>query len=820
MKIRKKNIVEEINKVERFNPALDKGLTFEQVALRKSQGFINKTKKAVTKSYWEIIISNVFSLFNILLYIIAAFMFAAQLYTKMIFVIVLTLNIVIGLVQDIRARGIVDKLSLVSNPKATVIRESNKSIVPVNELVLDDLIELKAGDQIPADSIILEGSLSVNESFITGESEAIKKEAGDEVFAGSYVISGRVLACVDKVGNANYVSQIQNKARHFSRPKSEILYSFKNLFRIITLIVLAFAAAEIISYLTLQMNFVELVDTVSGSLVPMIPMGMYLLTSITLTVGVIVLARKRVVVHELYCIEMLARVNVLCLDKTGTLTDGTMEVSEYKTFNFKEDELSKYISSLLQATKDENITAKALLKKFGNKSYFEPDTIIPFSSENKYSAVTFKCDGTFAMGAFGFLKIKNHDEIKTQVEEYEKQGLRVIIFAKSNKKITNNKLPNDLEAVGLICLHEHIRDDAVDTINWFKENGVAIRIISGDSATSVAVIAKKVGVEGADKAISLDGMSLEKVAGIATEYTVFGRVSPEQKQVIVQSLQRAGKTVAMTGDGVNDILALKTADCSIAMASGADVAKTISHLVTLDNNFSCLPSVVEEGRRVINNLQRTCSLYLVKTIFAILVSLGFLIAFWIDPTSKYPFVTSHLYVWEWLTIGLASVCLALQPSKERLQGSFISNLFINAFPAGLMQSIIVAVMFMCSYINPTLFNHDSVLAMSVLLLTTMSYIALFKISMPMNKFRLIVFLTMVFLGLFIIGVDLTLCLTNIITSNDGSSFIFAIPYKELNWQTAVLGISIILVATPIYFLLAKYLKKIAIKISKKGEILE
>lgn len=822
MKFRKdKNIVELIEHTERFDASIGEGLTSEQVELRKSQGLTNKTKKTVTKSYGEIIINNVFSLFNILLYVIAIFMFIAQLYTKMIFVLVLLANIVIGLVQDIRARGIVDKLALVTNPTVVTVRNSKEETLNINELVLDDVIRLKAGDQVPADSKILEGCVHVNESFITGESEPIKKGEGETLFGGSYITSGSIYCVVDKVGNANYSSIIQNKARHFSRPKSEIVTSFNALFKIIGGVVILFAIAEIISYTALKMDFVDLVDSVSGSLVPMIPMGMYLLTSIALTVGVIVLARKKVIVHELYCIEVLARVNVLCLDKTGTLTDGTMEVRELHSIGFTDEELAQNVANLLASTKDENITANALRKKFGDKLNKGVSEVLPFTSEHKYSAITYDDGSTFAMGAFGFLKVSNHNDIKDRVEQYEKEGLRVIIFAKSNKKIKDERVPLDMKAVGIICFQEHIREDAIPTINWFKENDVAIKIISGDSASSVSIIAKKSGIAGAEKAISLDGMSIEKVKEIAPQYNVFGRVSPEQKQAIIQALQKQGDTVAMTGDGVNDILALKTADCSIAMASGADAAKTIAHLVSLDNNFCSLPNVVEEGRRVINNLQRTCSLYLVKTIFAMLVSLWFLISFWINPVNKYPFATSHLYVWEWVTIGLASVCLALQPSKERLQGSFVSNLFTNAFPASVMQSAMVFTMYIFNSINGDVFTPNAVLGVSVFLLILMSYVALFNISLPLNKFRVFVFVIMVAIGMGIMGIDYIMFINGITSLKSPlNSKILDIPYKCINLSTVLLGAIVFFIAVPLYFLIAKHTKKLAIRFSKKGEIVE
>ena len=817
---KKTDINELLKSVEHFNADINSGLTTEQVNKRIEQGLVNKSKKAVTKTYWEIIRTNAFSLFNIVLYAIAICMAIAKQFSSMVFVLILLCNVAIGIIQDIRARNEVRKLSLVTEPKSYVVRDGKICEIPSDQLVLDDIVILKAGTQICADGVVLDGNIYSNESFLTGESEPIKKEMNSEVFSGSYVVSGTCKCKVTKVGKANYVETLQTEASQFKRPNSEILKSFKTIFQILSIIVIIIGVLEVgallLKYFVYKepTSYNEIVASVGASLVAMIPIGMYLLTSLTLTVGVINLAKKKMLVHELYCIEMLARVNILCLDKTGTLTNGEMDFQEAIYFEDSINDLlfGKYMSSLLAATKDENLTAKALINKYGLEKYLISDKAIPFDSERKYSCAHFKNFGSLALGAFGFVKITNQKQIEKQVRDYEKQGLRVLVLASSPENISKENQIENLKAIGLVILKEKIRSDAIENINWFKNNGVEIRIISGDSHLSVSQIGKEVGVEGYEKTVSLEDKNLKEVYELAKTNTVFGRVNPEQKREIIKSLRDDGNVVAMTGDGVNDILALKQADCSIAMASGTDAAKTISHLVSLESNFGRLPDVVREGRRVINNLQRTCSLFLVKTIFAIIVSLSFFIISLIPDGSKYPYVTNNLYIWEIITIGLSAFILALQPNSEKLHGSFISNLLKNSIPAGIGAILCVGVSFTLTVINPTLFSYDGAIACSVLMITCFSFLTLVRVCWPMNKFR-----SFVFWGAFIISAALLIvdcicyfngvALGSLLNSNKSDyNSLFFIRYEEIKTTQGLASLLAFLIISTLYLFVAHMLK--------------
>ncbi|NLN80744.1 MAG: HAD-IC family P-type ATPase, partial [Erysipelotrichia bacterium] len=726
----------------------EKGLTSDEVLTRQKEGLINKTRKHVTKTYAEIIFTNLFSFFNLLLITIGVFMIAAKQYSGLFFLIVLFANISIGLIQDVRARRLVDKLRLITNPQANVLRDGKQKKISVQDLVLSDVVLLGSGDQISIDAVVVEGKINVNESLLTGESLPIEKNIGDKVYSGSYVIGGSAKTRAIAVGKANYAEQLQSQAKQFKRPKSEILKSMNLLFKYIGLVVILFALAYIITFvIRKELSFNNAVKTIAGSLVAMIPSGMYLLTSMTLAVGVIRLAQQRMLVQELYSIETLARVDVLCLDKTGTLTDGDMVVKEIVTLNNKTNlELKNYLSSLLLATKDKNQTAKAILDKVGENGDLAPIKIFPFSSEKKYSAVTFKKHGTIVIGALEFIRPIDIKTINRQISSFTKKGYRVIIVAHSEEEI-NEELPKNLQTIGFLVLQDHIRDDAIENIAWFKNNGVHVKVISGDNVVTVSEIASQCGIENAHKkSISLEGIPLDDVSNYAFEYDIFGRVSPEQKEVLVKTLRQAGHTVAMTGDGVNDILALKVADCSIAMASGSSAARNVSHLVALDSDFGKLPKVVEEGRRVINNLQRTCSLFLAKTTFAIVISLVFLIASWAGK-NEYPFVTNNLYIWEICTIGTAAFFLALQKNNERLTGSFLQNIILKAVPGGIMQFTSVLIIFAIHLLFPQFMSFESATAISVIVFTITSYFILIKISWPLDSYRLILFLAMASLGL-------------------------------------------------------------------------
>lgn len=775
------------------------GLSDEEVLQRKEEGLINKTKKHVTKTYTEIIFTNLFSFFNLLLITIGIFMVVAKQFTGLFFLIVLFANMTIGLIQDIRARSLVDKLRLITNPKASVLRNGKLKKVSVSDLVLSDIVILETGDQISIDAVVVEGKINVNESLLTGESVPIEKNIDDKVMSGSYVVGGSAKTRAVAVGKANYAEQLQVQAKQFKRPMSEILKSMNLLFRYIGIIVILFAVAYVVTFIIKgDLDFNEIVKTVAGSLVAMIPSGMYLLTSMTLAVGVIRLAQQRMLVQELYSIETLARVDVLCLDKTGTLTDAHMEIHEVViTSDTSREKLDNYLSSLLNATKDKNETALAISRTVGEKGSLEAVEFYPFSSEKKYSAASFKDEGTIVIGALEFINTKDKTKINRKIEVFLAKGFRVLIVAHSEQEM-KNELPSDLTTLGFIVLQDHIRDDAVENIKWFKENGVKIKIISGDNILTVTEIAAQCGVDNAyQKNISLEGVPLEDVAQYALDYDIFGRVSPEQKEVLVQALRQAGHTVAMTGDGVNDILALKVADCSIAMASGSSAARNVSHLVALDSDFGRLPKVVEEGRRVINNLQRTCSLFLAKTVFAIVTSLVFLIVGWLGG-HNYPFETNNLYIWEICTIGLAAFFLALQKNNERLTGSFLKNIIHKALPGGIMQFTSVLIVFGLTIVMPSFINFESAKSISIIIFTITSYFILIKISWPLDNYRFILFLIMASLGLLAFMFDYFFQHLDILK----------IGYDNIAPLQILLLIGLIVLAVPYYLLVSKLSGKI------------
>lgn len=732
--------------IKRYNPEFAKGLNSEQVKERQANKLTNKTKLVVGKSYTEIIFTNVLSLFNITLFAIAVVMIIFGLYKNLYFMVVLIPNIAIGLTQDIKSRKLMGKLKVMTSPKVGVIRDGKETVIHSADVVLDDIILLKSANQIPVDAIVVEGTLTVNESLLTGESDNIIKNPGDTVYSGSYVVSGRCYARADKIGENSYASTLSNKAKKFHRSNSEILKSLKGLFRIIGSIVYAMAALMIVTFILQGREFnQDLIAQITGSLVSMIPSGLYLLTSIALTLAVGSLAKKQAQVQDFYSVEMLARVNLLCVDKTGTITDGSMLVKKVipTSIGDSESNIGQIVSNILAATKDENLTGIALKKYFTCEANKKAKNVLPFTSENKYSAVEFEKDYTYALGAFEVLPIKNKDEIKDNVENYASKGNRVLVLARGKDVLKDKKVIGTVEAIALIVLEDHIRDNAKETFDWFAQNNVGVKVISGDNAMAVSEIAKNAGVKGAEQYVSLAGKSLDETYELANKYTVFGRVTPEQKETLVKAFKDSKKTVAMTGDGVNDILALKRADCSIAMASGADAARNVSHIVLMDDNFDHLPEVVAEGRRVVNNLQRTSSIFLVKTFFAMFLTLFFTVLSIITKSKSmaYPFSTMNMYPWEIVAIGIAAFFLALQPNKELIKGKFLKNIFKKSLPAAAMMigSVLIVFCFHWADVNNLIYygldDFQTTAYLAAIVFNILSLVVLYRISSPLDKYR-------------------------------------------------------------------------------------
>lgn len=796
------NMSNNYENIERYSSSSKDGLSSEQVSTRKKQGLDNKTKIAVGKSYWEIIATNVLSFFNIILFVIAALMIYAGRYNGLLFLFVLIPNIIVGLYEDIKARVLLKKLRLVTQPRSIVVRNSEQIEIANKDIVLDDVLYLTTGTQISADAEIIEGTLLVNESLLTGESDDIAKVVGDKILSGSYVVSGNAYARVMEVGKNSYVQTIQSKANKFKRSPSQILSSLRRLFKVIGLIVIVMAVATIIVYatqgrLSSEQAFKDCISPLSASMVALIPSGLYLLTSVALATAVISLANKKAQVQDFYSVEMLARTNVLCVDKTGTITDGTMTVKKVVLLDTKIEisEVEQAVADVLHATKDNNFTAIGLKNYFTFESTKEATEVLPFNSDNKYSAASFKGGKTYAIGAIEYLDIDNKQGIIKRSEEYTVLGNRVLVIAEaSSKAIKGGKVTGKLKPLALIVLQDHIRPDAIKTFAWFEENNVEVKVISGDNALTVSEIARQAGIKNASHFISLEGMTDEEVANAAPFYTVFGRVTPEQKEIIITTLKNEGKTVAMTGDGVNDILALKRADCSIAMASGSDAARNVSHIVLMDSNFDRLPSVVAEGRRVINNLQRTASVFLVKTTFAMFFSIYFLLAPLIakDQSIIYPFSTNNLYLWELFGIGYSAFFLALEKNSDLIKGNFLKNIFTKAIPAGVMVVLAVLTIYIMFYLQKsgamftgvmpdiaadgeTLLNtSETARAMASLVITALSLVVLFKVCSKFSTYRKIVYA-----GVVVIVLGL-LVWAGIVTYQQGWSQIGTVPMKELS----------------------------------------
>ena len=584
-------------RVKRVKTDYQIGLTAEQVNERIEKGYTNKSPNKNVKTIRSIIFENVFTFFNILCFLVAAALIVVDIYYKqswsnILFIVIIIINIIIGIVQELRAKSTIEKLSLLSAPVVKVIRDRVEESIALEDVVIDDIVTLSTGKQIVADCVIVEGNVEVNESVLTGESAPIKKKVGDTLLAGSYVISGHCHARVEKIGANNYIQQLAISAKKYRKPKSELFNSLKLIVKVIGILIVPITVLMYINNATQPgSDIVSVITTTAGSIIGMIPAGMFLLCSVSLTVSVIKLANKKALVQDLYCVEMLARVNVLCLDKTGTITDGTMKVFNCVQLTTSEHTIKRIMGSMLSALGDNNQTSQALINYFGFNKELSPIATIPFSSSRKLSAVTFDGAGTYIMGAPEFVmpKMKN-EKLLNMVEQYSKDGYRMLLLAHSTKPIEKDSLPEQREAIAIIILEDHIRENAVKTISWFKNNGVKVKIISGDNPLTVSEIARRVGVEGTDAFISLDGLNEKQVMAAANKYTVFGRVTPEQKALLIKSIKSDGNTVAMTGDGVNDAPALKTASVGVAMGGmGSDIAIDSADIALTTDDILKLP---------------------------------------------------------------------------------------------------------------------------------------------------------------------------------------------------------------------------------------
>lgn len=721
---------------ERFSPSPEEGLTTAQVQARLRQGLNNGDQGVKTKSEKQIIRENIFTFFNILNFALAVAVILVGKYDNTLFMGLIFWNIVIGSFQEIRSKRIIDKLSLISAPKATVIRNGRQLKIGVAEIVLDDILVLSAGQQICADCAVAEGEADVNESLITGEADPVSKAFGDHMLSGSFIVSGSCRARVEHVGADNYASQITESAKYVKKRNSEIMGAIDLIIKIIGFGILPIGALLFYKqYVVMQDSIQNTVVNTVAALIGMIPEGLVLLTSVVFAVSVVRLATHKTLVQDLYCVETLARVDTLCLDKTGTITEGTMQVDELLPLGeFTQAGMRVPLTALVHNLTDDNPTFLAVREFLeGEESSWAAQEIVPFSSARKWSGADFGGEGTYVMGASEFILHSRFAEIQPIVEQFSQQGQRVLLLAHVNRPFANKALDGEITCLGLIILSDKIRREAPRTLRYFADQGVDLKVISGDNAVTVANIAKKAGLRTADRYVDATTLETEEdIAAAMREYSVFGRVTPQQKLAFVKALKADGHTVAMTGDGVNDVLALKEADCSIAMASGSDAARTVSSLVLLDSNFASMPLILQEGRRAINNLQRSSSLFLVKTLFSALIAVLFL---FINYT--YPFVPLQLTLISTLTIGLPSFILALEPNRDRVRGRFLTNVLRMSIPAGLTMTANMAVL--CVMGNVFGISNDDFSTMAVIVTAFTGFMMLFKVCAPFNGLRIALF---------------------------------------------------------------------------------
>ena len=773
------------------------GLTNEQVQQRIEEGKINVNENPNTRSYKQIVRENVLTFFNFLNLALMIMVLLVGSYKNSMFMGIIVINTVIGIIQEVRAKKTLDKLAILTESKAVVLREGKKWSISTEKLVLDDILFLKTGDQVPADARVLEGSIEVNESLLTGESDNLQKNEGDELFSGSFVTSGEACCQVIHVGKDNYASQIPSEAKEFKRHNSELRNSLNAILKTISVIIVPMGMLLFYKQYYIAGNGIrDAVVNMVAAVLGMIPEGLVLLTSVALTLGALTLTRKNTLVQELYCIETLARVDTLCLDKTGTITAGTMCVEQVQPYvegmeikapdgaNVSESEstingaegetkeltelaaseiqgaentgltvsgaqleltmgeIERVMANMMSVLKDKNATADALHKRFSRRTDMPVDHCIPFSSDRKYSGVAFKEEGTYLMGAAQFLFPDGNEDLMKQCSAYGKEGLRVLELAHSPNLNQENELPEGLKPVALFMLTDIIRDNAPETLAFFKDQGVDLKVISGDDPVTVSAIAKKAGLENADKYIDATTITTpEDMERAVAECSVFGRVTPQQKKEMVLALQKQKHTVAMTGDGVNDVLALKEADCSVVMAEGSDAAKNIANVVLMDSNFAAMPEIVNQGRRVVNNIRTAASMFLIKTIFSVLLCL--ITIFWGD---SYPFEPIQMSLISACAVGTPTFLLAQENNFNKIESGFLRYVFMNAFPAAVtITGCVFTIMLVCQNV----YHSNVMLSTACFLVTGWNYMAALKtVYAPLSRYRKIIIYGMQFIFFF------------------------------------------------------------------------
>lgn len=718
----------------RYNPEYKKGLTSQQVQEHRLHGWTNKAVEPPSKTTKEIVHENVFTYFNLIFVVLAVLLCLVGSFRDLTFLPVIIANTLIGIIQEIRAKQVLDKLTMLNAPRASVVRDGKRTVINAEDLVVDDIVIFKAGDQVCADAEVSAGEVQVNESLLTGEADEITKRKGDKLMSGSFIVSGQCHARLDKVGEDSYISKLTLQAKAMqSKEQSEMIRSLDKLVKcvgvaIIPIEIVLFSQAFFIQH----DGFRESVTSMIAAVIGMIPEGLYLLASVALAVSSIRLAQKKVLLHDMKCIETLARVDVLCVDKTGTITENTMKVQKLiKTDEYDEKEkggLSLLVGDFAAAMTNDNITMAALKEYFTKASGKKVLSKTGFSSATKYSSVTFE-DGAYVLGAPEFVLKEKYDDYAEEITEYASTGSRVLAFGIYDGEVDGKPLTHGILPFGFVLLANPIREAAKETFEYFAEQGVEVKVISGDNPVTVSNVAKQAGIKNADRYVDAsefeDEQSMRKAL---LNNTVFGRVTPSQKRKFVRILKEAGHTVAMTGDGVNDVLALKDADCSIAMASGSDAAAQASQLVLLESDFSCMPEVVLEGRRVVNNIQRSASLFLVKNIFSFLLSVASVVFMF-----TYPLEPSQVSLISMFTIGVPAFFLALEPNKNMIKGHFLTNVLLKALPAALTDALAVAALVIFGRTFDV--SSTDISTAATMLLAIVGFMILYKISAPMNKIR-------------------------------------------------------------------------------------
>lgn len=707
------------------------GLTAAEVNARIEAGKINIADDSSDRTTGKIIRDNLLTYFNLIFLVITVLLCIAGAFRDLTFLPIIIGNILIGIVQELRAKKTLDKMKILNAGHAVVIREGKRQKVTAEELVIDDLVWLSSGDAICADSVVVSGEITVNESMLTGEADGIVKKENEELLSGSFVVSGEGYARLTRVGNDSYISKLTNEAKALKKgEESEMIRSINMFVKVIGIIIIPMSVILFVqAFVFRNASFRTSITSMVASIIGLIPEGLYLLTTLALAVSMMKLAKDKVLLHDMKSIESLARVDVLCVDKTGTITKPEMTVTEIVSCD---DSMNEVFTDYVMSSIDNNATAVALKKYLNDNNVMNgkrtASKVYPFNSTVKYGAMAFNGD-YYVLGAPEFIIKTGFNNLKDDISQYTTKGYRVIVLAKAESLTRDGVIDGEILPLGFVVLANEIRDNAVETFTYFKEQGVAIKVISGDNPATVSEVARQAGIENAEKYVDASTLTDNMMISEAiAKYTVFGRVTPKQKQQFVKALKMQGHTVAMTGDGVNDILALKDADCSVAMASGSEATAQAAQIVLLDSDFSRMPEIVLEGRRVVNNVQRSASLFLVKNIFSLLLTIFSTVLM-----ISYPLMPSQVSLISMFTIGIPGFLLALEPNKSRIKGHFLGNVLLKALPAGLTDFFAVSALVICGHV----FNIPStdIATASTLLIAVVGFMIMIKISHPFNKFK-------------------------------------------------------------------------------------